>query len=167
MLSKAAPNRHRTQGFTMAEIIVIIVILAICAAVIIPRVAGASDMKAMAAARLVASDLQYAQNEAVTSQNSVTVTFTPAGDSYSLSNASGTLIHPMTKSAYIVNFATQPGFSNLDIVSASFAGSATVTFDAMGSPDQGGTVELMAGSSRYRVRVAATIGNVSVSRVGS
>jgi prepilin-type N-terminal cleavage/methylation domain-containing protein len=155
------------SGFTLVEIIVVIVIMAIAAAVIIPHAIGTSDVQAVSGARILASDLQYAENTAITSQSPVTVTFDVAGESYTLSNASGPLIHPITKGAYVVSFASQRGFDNLDIASASFGGNVMVTFDELGAPDNAGSVTLQAGPHVYRVDVAAATGNVTVTNLGS
>jgi prepilin-type N-terminal cleavage/methylation domain-containing protein len=151
------------RGFTLVELIVVVVLLAVVAAVVIPQAISSADFQAVSGARLVASDLQYAQNVAITAQSPVTVTFYPASRSYSLTDyRSQPLIHPITKSAYTVNFAAQRGFERLGIVSASFGGAAAVTFDELGSPSNAGTVVLRAGPHTYRIEVAASTGKVTV-----
>ena len=158
---------EQTAGFTLVEIIVVVLILALAAGLAIPYAVGASSFQAVSGARIVASDLQYAQNTAITDQSSVTVTFQLSQETYTLSNASGPLIHPITKDAYTVNFGSTEGLSELDIVSASFAGNPSVTFDEMGAPDNPGSVTLQAGSHAYRVDVAAATGRVAVTALGS
>jgi len=164
--SRKRNNAHR-RGLTIIEVILVAVVLAICAAIVVPHFIGATETEVLAAARMVAADLQYAQNHAITHQEEVTVSFDVAGDLYSLSNASGTLEHPIEHRAYVVDFQTEPNFKQLEVISASFAGSTDITFDAMGSPDNGGAVTVQSGSTQYRIQVAATTGNVTVSRVGS
>ena len=104
------------------------------------------------------SDLEYAQNQAITTQTPVSVTFSVSGNSYTVSNASGTLIHPISKQAYIVDFDTTGGFGNVSVSSASFGGASVVTFDALGAPDNGGTVTVVAGPQTYTVTVAPVSG---------
>jgi len=154
-------------AFTLAEILVMVVILALIAAMVIPNVVSTSDLQVIAAARMIAADLQYAQSVAITSQTPVTVTFDVVHESYALSNASGALIHPITKKAYTVDFASQEGFGRLNIVSAAFGGGAAVTFDELGAANSAGTVTLQAGSHVYQVSVAAATGKVTVTSVGS
>lgn len=144
----------------------VVVILAIIAAMVVPYAVGTSSFEAMAAARLIASDLEYAQSAAITTQAAVTVTFFPTTESYRLSNASGVLIHPINKEEFVVNFGSEDSFERLDVVSASFNGTEAVTFDAIGSPDNSGSVTLRAGPHTYRVDVAAATGKVTVTAVG-
>ncbi|MDY6913937.1 MAG: GspH/FimT family protein [Planctomycetota bacterium] len=153
-------------GFTMIEIIVVLIVIAIAAAMVIPMVLSTADLEATSGARMLLSDLQYAQNVAITSQTPVTVTFDVSADSYSLTNTSGTLIHPISKSAYEVDFTAMRGFDRLEIVSAGFGGNASVTFDALGTPDNAGSVTLQAGPHIYRVDVAAATGKVTVTSIG-
>lgn len=165
MCAKAGKSRTRV-GFSLLELLVVIIILAIAAAIVIPNVSGAKGIEAMSAARIITSDLQYAQNVAITYQNPVTVTFNPAGESYSLSNTSGPLIHPMTKEAYSTSFGSQSDFESVDIVSANFAGNSSVSFDELGTPNNAGTVTVQAGSYAYQISVAVATGRVTVVPVG-
>lgn len=162
-------NRFQSDssaGFTLVEVLVVVVILALLAAVVVPLAAGGSGMQAVSAARIIASDLQYAQNVAITSQTAITVHFDPASDSYDVSNASGPLNHPMTHSDYVVDLRAQHGFDQLDIVTAYFEGSQNVVFDELGSPDHGGYVTVQAGPEAYRIDVAPVTGTVTVTASG-
>jgi len=160
-------NGDHRGGFTLVELIVVLVILAIASLMVIPGVASLGDVSATSAARLLAGDLQYAQNAAITYQQPVTVAFNTATESYGLTNASGPLIHPMTKADYTVDLPSQRGFEGANVVSASFGGSPAVTFDELGAPDSAGSVTLQVGPHVYRVDVAAATGKVTVSVVES
>ena len=157
---KSEPNR---AGFTLVEILVVVVLLGIAAAVVVPQIASGEDFQVRSAARMLASDLQYAQSLATTTQSSVTVSFVPAGSSYSLSNASGTLTHPITKDAYNVDFRSQGDFSDLEMLSADFGGNSLVSFDSMGIPSNPGSVVLQAGPHVFQVDIAAATGRITVS----
>jgi len=153
-------------AFTLAELMVVIVIIGVAAGMVIPYASSAGDTAAIAGARLVICDLQYAQNMAITTQMPVTVTFDPNADSYRLSNASGLLIHPMTKEDYVTDFSSSRGFEGLDVVSADFNSSPSIVFDEFGSPDNAGKVTLQAGAQVYVITVGAATGKVTVELAG-
>ena len=159
-------KNREAPAFTLVELFVVVVILAISAAVVIPSM-NSSSLQAVSAARMIAADLQYAQNMAITTQAPVTVTFDAAGNSYSLSNASGALIHPMNKNAYSIDFGSQSGFGQLNIVYVSFGAGSSVTFDELGAPDNPGNVTVQAGETVYMIDVAGTTGRVTVTTTGS
>ncbi|MCY2931992.1 MAG: GspH/FimT family protein [Planctomycetota bacterium] len=156
-----------TEAFSLVELIVVVAILAIAAAMVIPELQDTKQFQAMSAARVLATDLEYARDTAITMQTPVTVTFNVQGRSYTLSNASGTLVHPMTKAAYTVAFASQSGSGAVGLVSASFGGAPAVTFDVTGAPNQAGTVRLQAGSFPYTVQVYQATGRVKATYTGS
>lgn len=149
------------SGFTLVELLMVVIIMAIAAAMIIPY-STSSATTAMSAARMVTSDLQHAQNVAVTMQTPVTVTFNIIDNEYSLTSQSGPLIHPITKKAYTVQLANQRGMSAASLVSTTLGSTGSVTFDEFGSPSSAGSIIIQAGSVRYRLEVAAATGNIKV-----
>jgi prepilin-type N-terminal cleavage/methylation domain-containing protein len=155
-------RRSETDGFSLVELIVVIMILAIVAAVVVPLASSGQDAAATSAARLVAADLQYAQNLAITFQKPITMTFDTAGNSYTLSDASGPLMHPIRKADYVVDLNTEAGMEKVEIVSASFGGAPAVTFDELGAPDNSGSVDLQAKDFSYEVSLSAVTGKVTV-----
>ncbi|MCY2924103.1 MAG: GspH/FimT family protein [Planctomycetota bacterium] len=159
--------RCAARAFSLAELIVVVAILAIAAAIIIPELKDTNKFQAMSAARILTTDLEFARDTAITTQTPVTVTFNVPGKSYTLSNASGALVHPMTKTAYTVAFASQSGMGAVGLVSASFGGAATVTFDVTGAPNQEGTVRVQAGAFPYTVQVYRATGRVKTTYTGS
>ena len=161
MASFRSLPRNRV-GFTLVELMVVIIILAIVAAVTVPGLSSGKDFQALSAARMLMADLQYAQDLAVTQQGDVTVTFDADADSYTLSNASGPLVHPMTKADYTVAFGAMHGFQSVRLAAVFGGTDSQVTFDVTGSPDQGGTITLLAGSHQYTLTVEEGTGLVNV-----
>jgi Tfp pilus assembly protein FimT len=165
-------------GWTLVEVIVVTIILVIAASIVIPMVTETEDMQARSAARMIASDVQFAQNTAITTQTNangavagIKVIFIPntgtTVGSYKLlydDNKSSTVKNPMTGSDYNVVFTGSTGFGSLKVVSTTFAQN-TVEFDATGSPSNAGSVTVQAGTTVYTIAVAASTGKVTVTCV--
>ncbi len=159
-------NSLMRQGLTLIEILVVLVILGIAAAMVVPRLSSMGDLQVASAARAMVANVQYAQNEAIITQTPVTVAFDAAAESYQLQDAGGVVMqHPITKRNFVVAFADARGFERVDILSANFNGSAKVAFDPLGSSDQGGQVILSADGQSYRVSIAPVTGKVTAAVV--
>lgn len=154
------------EGFTMIEIMVVVVILSIMAALVVPQIGKTDSFAAQGAARVVVNDLLYAQNQAVSEQATHKVVFDVASDAYRLTDGDDvTLSAPWMGGDYELDFANDSRFPNVTLVSANFGGNVTISFDDLGVPSGGGTVELEAGGVRYRVTVTAFTGRVTVAEV--
>ena len=170
-------NRGSVGGFTLMELLVVVILLSIAAAVVVPRALDTADIQALAAARTTASDLEYARDLAITTTNRVKATFTPAAASYTLTqwneatSSWDPIAQPITKAtSYKVTFSTQYGFGRVNLSNASFGGQAYVTFDETGTPVDNngvplandGAVTISAGSTTYTLTVQAATGIVTV-----
>lgn len=155
------PEARISRAFTLVEILMVVIIMAIAAAIVIPY-SSASGTAALAAARMITSDLQYAQNVAITTQKPVTATFSTTTSEYSLTSQSEPLIHPITKVAYTVRLSNERGMSGVRIESTTLGAAGAVTFDEFGSPSEACMILVKAGAVMYRVEVAAATGNIKV-----
>ena len=134
----------RRRAFTLAEILTVIVIIGIAAAVIVPQMASRDDLKVAAAARIMMADLIYAQNMAITQQSNLSVQFDTTNANYSLVNPANSqvLTQPVTKDAYTMTFGASgtPGLREAVLNEVKFYGADGVTeyttlgFDELGTP---------------------------------
>jgi prepilin-type N-terminal cleavage/methylation domain-containing protein len=129
-------------GFTLIEILVVVVILGIAAAVIVPQISSRADLKATSAARLIMADLIYVQNRSISQQKYHYIQFDPATASYTVKSKEGSpavmtvVTHPVEQSPYVVALGPAgPGpLRDVKIDTVSFDGQKWIAFDEMGTP---------------------------------
>jgi type II secretory pathway pseudopilin PulG len=151
-------NRH--AGFTAIEVILILVMLGILAAIAYPRMQALPGIRVSAAAQTIVSDINYAQTLAITMPpDNYGVVFTAGTNSYSVyKNSAGTIIpHPFKPGNYTVNL-------NVEYQGAALGSNYTVEFDSLGSPVSGGggSVTVSGGGSSKTIAVQANTGRVTV-----
>jgi prepilin-type N-terminal cleavage/methylation domain-containing protein len=165
-------------GFTLIEVILVVLIIGIAAAVVVPTMSSAGSMQLRSAANMVAADLEYAKSMAISRGQPYTVDFSPSTERYwVLDGPTGNVIpHPVKKGLpYTVDFPNESRLSQVQIVSTTFGTHNRVTFDYLGSPygeaadgsltplNGPGTIVLQAGTITKTVTVEAVTGFISVS----
>lgn len=163
---------HR-DGFTLIELVMVILIIAILSTVIITDIINSSSQAKLEGARWkLKSDLSFAQSLAVTQQINHGVIFDPASETYSVyrQNPSNIVNNPLTGNPFTVNYSTDTYFKGLDIVSTSFGSPTTnqVEFNYLGEPSDGtnpltsdGTVTLGYQGSNVTITVTKNTGKVN------
>ena len=92
-------NTSFVQGFSLVELVIVIVVLGIISAVVLPRLLSTSDLKARGFQDETRALLRYAQKAAVAQRRNVCVTLSGTGVSLSIDNGgtcNGTLTLPST-----------------------------------------------------------------------
>lgn len=157
--------RDSHSGFTLVEIIIVVVILSIVALTAVPMMSSAASIQIRSAVNMIAADIEYARSMAISKGQYYSVRFDKDADSYQIEDQSSTVIqHPVkTGSKYIVNFRTESRLSRVDITSVTFSGQI-VTFDCLGSPNNTstGSVTLQAGGVTATVNIEPVTGFVSI-----
>ncbi|WP_428939945.1 pilus assembly FimT family protein [Fontivita pretiosa] len=176
----AIHNLHPRGGFTLVEILAVVVILGIASAIIIPQIGTRDDLVASAAARVVMADLIYAQNRAIAMQKKHFVQF--VGQQYTLmTRASDTspltaITHPVDKTDYVTAFGVRySGLENASLGTINFGGPSIIGFDELGSPfsfdpatgiiaplTSPATIQVCCGSHRLTIAIEPFTGETTV-----
>ena len=159
----AAKAGCAVRGFTLIEILIVIVILAIAAMTAIPMMGSAASVQIRSAGNMIAADLEYAKSLAISKGQNFSVVFDEVAESYRIVDQDGsTISHPVKKGFdYVINFKNE-GLGRVDISDADFDGASQVQFDYLGSPDKGGTVHLQAGTTTATISVEPVTGYITV-----
>ena len=163
------------DGFTLAEVLLVVLIIAVAAMIAVPMMGSSSDMQIRPAANMIAADLEYAKSMAISRQKNYSVVFNPAGSYYEVHDPNGIIEHPVKKGfdykSYKVDFSSDSRLNNVVIDNADFDSSNTITFDYLGSPYSGsgtsnplngGTISLRAGNFIMNINVEPATGFISI-----
>ena len=153
------------SGFSLLEIIIAAVILCIAGVMIIPMMSSASSTQIRSASNMIAADLEYTKSMAITKGQDFTVVFNAATESYQIQDQDGAIIpHPVKKGFdYEVNFSNDDRLNKVDIDNVNFNSASTVTFDYLGTPDNGGDITLAADGVIVTITVEPVTGFVTIS----
>jgi prepilin-type N-terminal cleavage/methylation domain-containing protein len=164
--------RPRGPAFTLVELLVVVAILAISAAIVIPMASSANTMQLRAAVNIVAADLEYAKSMAISRGQMYSVVFDKNTEKYWIEGPDGAVIpHPVKKGfTYTMDFPNEGRLSLVKIDNVDFDGGDRVKFDYLGSPFNSagtglnsGVVTLKVGTVTRTVNVAAVTGYITVS----
>lgn len=120
-----------SHGFTIVELIMVMIITGIMAAVVAPRLMDNSDIQARGFADQVQASLRYAQKTAIAQRRFVCVAFTSSSITLTIDMAAaavcpgGSLASPDGKPAYVVTAPSGIAFSTTP---------SNFSFDALGRP---------------------------------
>ena len=158
--------RSESSGFTLIEVVIVVMILGIVATVAVPGMNDVfTDEKINAAADSVVTAVYYARNMSITTGVNHRVTFDTEQDLFTVEKYTGgappdetfaTIENPLTKRDYDVAFDTTTHVDGVDVYLASFGSDAYVRFDNMGAPHNTGGVYLEYGGRRRKIGVSVT-----------
>lgn len=156
------------KGFTLIEMVIVLVLVGIMAALAIPRFASFYSIKLDGCMKKVATDIRYSQQMAVSRHANTRLVFNVAGDTYtaeeqlSAGGAWSGLKDPFTRVNLIMNFRSDPQYNGVDITAANFNSSATLQFDWQGIPVSGGSITFNYKGNSRTINVASNTGRVSL-----
>jgi prepilin-type N-terminal cleavage/methylation domain-containing protein len=168
---RCLPNKSYMRGFTMIEIIIVVVIITIAAMVAIPMMTSAASMQIRSAANMIAADLEYAKSMAISKGQNFSVVFDQNAETYSIRNQDDVVIsHPVKKGFdYTVDFRNDSRLNKVDIADVDFDATNKIKFDYLGSPYNAnseplniGAISLQAGGTTLEVTVEPVTGFISI-----
>jgi len=160
------------KGFTLIELVMLVVILGIIAMVIIPKAAVESRIRLEAACQKIALDLRYSQGMSLAEQVRFGISFDPANEAYFVYrvNAGTKAKNPQTRNDFDISFGQLNEFKGIDISGTNF--NDKIEFDSAGAPYDGNSVILSSqgivtlqttgGTYSRTVRIEPKTGKVSV-----
>jgi prepilin-type N-terminal cleavage/methylation domain-containing protein len=161
------------RGFTLVEVIIVVVILSIAAMMAIPMMSSAGSVQIRSAADAIAADLEYAKSMAISRQQKYSVVFDIDNESYWIQDDTSPdpIKHPVKRGFdYIIDFRNDNRMKKVDIFSVNFDGTAAIKFDYLGSPYDGsgnplnsGNITLQADGSAVTITVEPVTGFISIS----
>jgi Tfp pilus assembly protein FimT len=137
------------NGVTLIEVIMIIAIIGMLAAMSIPRIGSLDERTAYTTARRIVADMRYARRLAITTAKNHIVRFSPAGGPYTeyriFKDDGGEV---------------QVGESRQIPERVTCTGTEELTFQPFGNASSDGAVSLSAGTDQYDVNIIAATGRV-------
>ncbi|MFM7260532.1 MAG: Tfp pilus assembly protein FimT/FimU [bacterium] len=180
------------RAYTLIEVLIVVAILGLAAAILIPSMSGRGDFDTQAAVRALISDISFAQSDALANQGFRRIHFYDEGNGWCLlkldEDQLGEPFDPATADyvadplkggarggAYAVDFAQDDRFASVRIEGISIdGGRRQITFDELGGtvtngglPGTGGSLILRSPDAAYRLDLSPVTGKVRVTRLAS
>lgn len=170
------------RGYTLMEVLVVVVILGILGSMVVPSVGGSTALRTQAAVRAIVADITFAQSDALSYQSPRAVMFDEDENWYTLVEVNGATLDADADALYD---SKGPGeryrvdldevnFGGAFIANVSFNGGSDLIFDELGGPtpaagdtslSTGGSLEVRGTEVAYRINVAPFTGRVTVEKI--
>lgn len=175
----------RLRGYTLVEVLVVITVLGLAAAMVIPSMGSTGVLRIQSAARQIVADITFAQSDALAYQSRRAIVFLPAENRYVVCEVNGPTVDPETDAIfnpsepgerYDVTINTERmGGAQLSAVEFNgVVGNNVLVFDELGGPveapdsetaSSGGFVQITGANSVFQVDVEAYTGRVTVTNI--
>ncbi len=172
----------RLRGYTLVEVLVVITVLGLAAAMVIPSMGSTGVLRIQSAARQIVADITFAQSDALAYQARRAIVFLPAENRYVVCEVNGPTVDPATDAIfnpsepgerYDITIDTEK-MGGAQLSAVDFEGGNVLVFDELGGPVQapdsetassGGFVQITGAESVFQVDVEAYTGRVTVTNI--
>ena len=175
-------TRGGRGGYTLIEILLVVIILGIASSLIIPSMGSAQVLRIQAAMRSIVADMTFAQSDALGYQQRRAVFFDVANNRYSVIEVNGAVLDPINDVLFDATRSTgrmevnfnDSRFGGARLISANFDGDSALIFDELGGPVQtptgdtpsvGGTVRIEGNGVTWDIIVEAYTGRITAVKV--
>ena len=135
-----------TEGFSMIELIMVIVITGIMAAIALPKFNAVTEVDLYSTARQVKADIRYTQELAMSKYRQTAINFTANNDTYTITSSGPTESKKLPVSS-----------------KATFNTTVSFTFNSSGEPNGGGgTLTISSGGSNKQIVVTSLTGKADI-----
>ena len=168
-------KKHQ-QGFSLLEMMIVVFILSLIAAVAIPNLSVTETYKLDIAARKIVEATRFARAEAIRTGNVHGITFSNTGDNakvYQLISGTPTynIYHPVDKKLYTFNLKTDPATTGVEVQSYSIeyedvsGNKNLVDFNSYGNPKyfESGSDHMLSATATITLSYAGQTRVISVS----
>jgi prepilin-type N-terminal cleavage/methylation domain-containing protein len=169
-------QRFARRGFSLIELIVVILLVSIMAAVAVPKMSNIGSTRAAVAARMIARDLTYARERAIATGTRSWVVFSAGTNSYSVLTenpaspgriGANVMTDPNGNGRTFVQYLNANELVGVTMTSVSFDAGAEVGFDWVGKPYNSSSTALAAAgtivlSNGFTITVQPTTGLAKV-----
>jgi len=164
--------RSARSGYTLIEVLIVVSVLGIAAAMSVPAFKQTGVFKVQSALRTIVSDITEMQSDALATQQARAIVFDAAKGSYTMCRVPGTSVDP-TVDAISTQMIGGASYGNAIIKNVSFNNSQTLIFDELGAPVTAagsntpaadGSFEVIGSGQTYKITVQGYTGRVTVTK---
>ena len=124
------------KGFTLIELVMVLILIGIIAVVAIPRLSDVTATNAGAFAKKLRADMRYAQDLAMTRNQRARITFRTLPNGYDITLGGNPVTDPATGSPFSITLNTGQ-YAGISISAVEFSGSY-IEFNTLGVPFESG-----------------------------
>ncbi|MDX2146949.1 MAG: prepilin-type N-terminal cleavage/methylation domain-containing protein [Planctomycetota bacterium] len=159
------------RAYTLVEMLIVVVILGIAAALVVPAMGDTDVLRVQAAVRTIIADITYAQSEAVAHQEGRAIVFHADEGRYAVVQVVNGVVDETTGLLYETRL-DQSLMGDARITQVEFGEDDVLVFDEVGAPAFGengqppesGKLEIEGSGQRFTVTIDGYTGRVTVAR---